>query len=143
MNDPAGACRCFDQLNLNACLAESVGAYEPGDAPAYNQCLGVTSHDAVSILARSESFRKERLGNELLFFEIGIENHGQVADENTAEPSGPDFAAFEEHETILPRRFEVEEFVGEILVEVDPEFAGNFVLDDDGVAEQAANDGAA
>jgi hypothetical protein len=102
MDDPARTRRGFDQGNVNTCLAESVGADEAGDAPADNQCLDLTSHGAVSILARSECFRKERLGDELLFFEVRIEHHGQIANENAAEPSRADFAAVEERETILP-----------------------------------------
>ena len=48
------------------------------------------------------------------FSRYGIENHGQIADEDAAEPGGANFAAVEEHEAILARGFEAAEFVGEI-----------------------------
>jgi hypothetical protein len=37
--------------------------------------LDVTGHDVPLVIVSSESFGKERLGDELLLFEIGIENH--------------------------------------------------------------------
>ena len=76
-------------------------------------------------------------------FEIRVEGHGQIADENAAEPSGADFAVIEEHEAVLFGWFEPMKLFCEMLVKIDAEFAGDFVLDDDGVAEQAADDGAA
>jgi hypothetical protein len=51
----------------------------------------------MSILAGSKSFRKKRLGDELLFFEIRIENHGEIANEDAAEPGGADLTAVEEN----------------------------------------------
>ena len=79
----------------------------------------------------------------MLFFEVGIEDHGEVADEDAAERGGADFVGGEEDQAVFAEGFEVREFVGEVAVEVDCEFLRDFVLEDDGVAEQAADDGAA
>jgi hypothetical protein len=101
VDDAARARRGFDQLHFDAGFLQGVSAYQAGDATADHQCWNMTGHGDVSILAGSESFRKKRLGDELLFFEIRIENHSQIADENAAKPGGADFAAFQEHEAIL------------------------------------------
>src|SRR6266478_10190013 len=95
------------------------------------------------ILAGSESLRKERLGDELLFFKIWVENHGQIADEDATEPGGADFAAFEEHEAVLAGGLQAAKLFREMLVKIDAELARNLVLDHDGMAQQAADDGAA
>jgi hypothetical protein len=95
MDDATRAWGSFHDLRVNPGFAQGVTADEAGDATADHQCWDVTGHGAVSILAGSESFRKERLRDELLFFKIRVENHGQVADEDAAEPGGADFAAIE------------------------------------------------
>jgi len=79
----------------------------------------------------------------LLALEIGVEDHGEVANEDAAEPGGGDLLGFESDKAVLDGGSEGLEFVGEVLVEIDLEFAGDFVLEDDGVAEQAGDDGAA
>jgi len=76
--------RGFDELQFDAGLLQGISADQAGDATADHQCWNMTRHGDVSNLAGSESFRKERLGDELLFFEIRIENHSQIADENAA-----------------------------------------------------------
>ena len=53
-----------------------MSADEAGDATANHQSWDVTGHGEGRILVGSESFRKERLGGELLFFEIRIKDHG-------------------------------------------------------------------
>jgi hypothetical protein len=55
-DDAAGTRRGFDQLRINTGFAEGVGANETGDATTDYECWDVTSHRAVSNLARSESF---------------------------------------------------------------------------------------
>jgi hypothetical protein len=106
LNDAAGAGRSFDQFCVDADFLKCVRADEPGNSAADHQCWDVTGHGVVSILARSESFRKEGLAaDQLLFFEIGIENHGQITDEDAAEPGGANLAAIEEHEVILAEGF--------------------------------------
>src|SRR5215831_19025571 len=100
----------------------------------------MTGHGKMRILAKSESFGKKRFCGELLFFQIGIEDHRQVADKNAAEPSGANFAAPEENEAILPEWFEALQLFRKVFVEVDAEFARNLVLDHHRVAEQPAND---
>src|SRR6266481_2372098 len=142
-DDTAGAGASLDQSSANSGFAQSVGTDEAGDATADHQCWDVTSHGDVSILVGSESFRKERLGDELLFFEIRVENHGQIADEDAAEPSGAHFAAVHEYEPILAGRFQATKRFGETLVKVDDEFAWSLVLDHDGMTQRAADDGAA
>src|SRR5713226_9739233 len=77
----------------------------------------------VSILGGSESLRKKRLGDELLFFKIRVENHGQIADEDAAEPGSADFAAIEEHEAILAGWLQAAKLFREMLVKIDAEFA--------------------
>ena len=95
-DDTAGTGTGLDQLCPNPSFTQSVGADEARDATADHQCWDMTGHGDVSTLVGSESFRKERLGDELLLFEIRVENHGQIADEDAAEPGGADFASFEE-----------------------------------------------
>src|ERR1700730_5512981 len=87
-----------------------------------------------------ERFRKERLRVELLLFEVRIEDHGEVADKNTAQPGGADLVSIHQHEPIFPRRFHAFEFRSEIFVEGDAELAGDFVFHDNRVAKQAADD---
>ncbi len=43
-----------------------------------------------------ESFGEEGFGVEVLLFQVGIENHGEIADKDAAEPSGADFAGVED-----------------------------------------------
>jgi len=77
---------------------------------------------------RQRVFEKSGLGSELLLFEIGIENHSQIADENAAEPSGADFSLVEEHKAIVTGWLEATKFFGEMPIKIDCEFARNFVL---------------
>src|SRR5690242_17883933 len=72
----------------------------------------------------------------MLFFQVGIENHGEIADEDAAKPSGADFVGIEEDQAIFAEGGEAEEFLGEVAVEVDGELAGDFVFQDEGVAEE-------
>ena len=97
VDDTTGTRRGLDELCVNPSFAQSEGADKTGDAATDHQCCDMTGHGDVSILAGSKSFRKERLSDELLFFEIRVENHGQIADEDAAKPGGADFASFEEH----------------------------------------------
>jgi len=107
LNDAAGAGRGFKKLGVDTGFAEGVRADEAGDSTADHQCWDVTGHGVVSILAESERFGKERLAaDELLFFKIGIEGHGQITDEDAAQPGGANFAAIEEHEAVFARGFE-------------------------------------
>ena len=122
-DDTAGTGTGLDQVCVNPSFTQRVGADQAGDATADHQCWDVTGHGDVSILVGSESFRKERLGDELLFFEIRVENHGQIADEDAAEPGGANFAALEEHEAILARRFQAAKLFREMPVKIDAEFA--------------------
>src|SRR5260370_27037207 len=55
IDDATGARRGFDELRVNAELAQGISADEAGDAAADHQCWDVTGHRAVSILAGSES----------------------------------------------------------------------------------------
>src|SRR5437763_35543 len=75
----------------------------------------------------------------MLFYDIRIEKHSQVADEDTAKPGGADFATIEEHEAILTGWLEAAKLFGEMLVKIDREFARDFVFDYNGVAQEAAN----
>ena len=104
--DTAGAGSGFEKLGVDTGFAEGVGADEAGDSTADHQSWDVTGHGVVSILADSESFGKERLAaDELLFFKIGIEDHGQIADEDAAQPGGANFAAIEEDQAIFAGGF--------------------------------------
>lgn len=94
-------------------------------------------------MAELERFGEEGFGGEVLFFEVGVEEHGDVADEDTAEPSRANFGRVEDNEAVFAEGLEVAEFGGEIAVEVDVKFAGDFLFQDDGVAEEAADDRAA
>ena len=101
LDDAARAGRGFEEMSVNAGFSKGVGTDEARDAATDNKRWDVTGHGDLRILVGSECFRKERLGDELLFFEIRVENHSQVSDEDAAEPGGADFAAVEEHEAIL------------------------------------------
>lgn len=79
----------------------------------------------------------------MLFFEVGVEEHGDVANENAAEPGGADFGCVKDDEAVLAEGFELAQLGGEVSVEIDVEFAGDFVFDDYGMAEQAVDHGAA
>jgi hypothetical protein len=69
LNDTAGTKGGFEDFSLNARIAEGVGADEARNSAADHQCWDVTGHGVLSILARSESFGKERLvADQLLFF---------------------------------------------------------------------------
>jgi hypothetical protein len=61
LDDASWPRRGFDQLDFDAGLLQGIGADQAGDATADHQCWDVTGHGALSILARSESFGKERL----------------------------------------------------------------------------------
>src|SRR6266850_805487 len=123
VDDATGKRRRLEQLCVNPSFAQSEGADKAGNAATDHHCCDVTGHGDVSILAGSKSFRKERLGDELLFFEIWVENHCQIADENAAEPGGADFASFEKHEAILARWFQAAKLFREMLVKIDAKFA--------------------
>src|SRR5260370_38297094 len=101
MDDTAGTGTGLDQLHVDTSLLQGISADEAGDAAADHLCWDAMGHGDGSILAGSESFRKERLGIVLLFFKIGIENHGQISDENAPEPSGADLVPLQKHSAIL------------------------------------------
>jgi len=75
----------------------------------------------------------------VLLFEVGVEEHGEVADEDAAQGGGADFVGGEEDEAVFAEGGEAAKFFGEILIEVDFEFLRNFVFQDNGVAEDAAD----
>src|SRR5215469_1409852 len=93
--------------------------------------------------ATLKGFGKERPGGELLLFKIRIKDHGQVANEDAAQPGGADFLVVEDNQTILLRHFEAFQFWCEIFVKIDGKLFGDFVFDDDRVAEKSADDFAA
>src|SRR5271156_2504610 len=79
----------------------------------------------------------------LLLVEITIECHGDVADEDAAERSDANFRGIEEDEAFVARFFQALQFRREIFIKINGEFAFDFVFGDHGVAEQAADHGAA
>jgi len=88
----------------------------------------------------SECLREERLGRQLLFFQVRIKDHGQIANENSSQPSGPNFIGFEKNEAIFAGRLQARQFAGKIFIKIDVKFARDLFLDDDGVAKQSADD---
>ena len=88
----------------------------------------------------SERFREERLGRQLLSFQVGIEHHGQIADKDSSEPSGPNFIWLKQNQSVFARSFETRQFVGKILIEIDVKLACYLLLDDHRMAKQAADD---
>ena len=106
VKNAAGPGRSFDKKNFDARFLERIRANQPRNAAANHQSLSVTGHDEGRILAGSKSFRKKRLGGQLLFFQIRIKKHSQVANENAAEPGGADFAILKEHQPIVAERLE-------------------------------------
>src|SRR5262245_45482315 len=79
----------------------------------------------------------------MLLFEIGIENHGEIADKDAAKPGGAYFILRKQNQAVRARDFEAFELRGEIRIEVDAEFGVDFFLGNHGVAEQSADDVAA
>ena len=78
-----------------------------------------------------------------MFFKIGIENHGDVADENPPQQGGAEHAAIEVDEAVGNKGGEPRDFRRERLVENDAELALNFTGVQNAVAQNAANDRAA
>lgn len=74
----------FQHQNVLSGLLQRVSAAKARNSRANDNCKWTVSHG-------SERFREERLGVQVLFFEIGVENHRQVADKNAAEPGSANF----------------------------------------------------
>ena len=103
------------------------------------------THD---LAAAKGGMRLERLGEKwfgvaLLFFQIGVERHGKVSDKDAAEPSGANLVFGDGEEAVVEGGLQFFEGVCEIGVEVDGEFAGDFVFEENGMTEEAGDDGAA
>src|SRR5580693_8002831 len=96
MNRSAWTVGCFNQQNVHPQFAQRVGAHQARNSSANNQRWDVTSHGVAKYLAISESFREQGLGSELLPFQVGIEDHGQVANEDPPKPGGANFAALQQ-----------------------------------------------
>ena len=77
----------------------------------------------------SESFREKRFGRQLLSFQIRIEDHRQIANEDSAEPGAPDLVPLEENQPILAGWFETMQLVCKIFIEIDAKFAPDLVLE--------------
>ncbi len=90
-NDAARTRGCFHELGVYARFAQRVSAYQARYSGAHNQSWRVSRHRIRQFLSASERFRKQGLGVEMLFFEIGIKNHCQVADKYPPEPRGANF----------------------------------------------------
>ena len=72
----------------------------------------------------------------MLLFEIRIEKHRKIADEDSAEPSGAHFFIVRYDQAILTRALKLAQLSGEVLIEVDAEFTRNFIFHNYRVAEQ-------
>ncbi len=72
----------------------------------------------------------------MLLFEIRIEKHRKIADEDSAEPRGAHFFLIQQHQAVLARALQLAQLSGEMLIEVDAEVARNFIFHDNRVAEQ-------
>src|SRR5258707_338105 len=81
-NNAARAGRGFHELGIYAGFAQGVSAYQARYSAAHNQSWRVSRHGIWQFLSASECFRKQRFGVEMLFFQIGIKNHRQVADKD-------------------------------------------------------------
>lgn len=66
----------FDNLGVDVGFAQRIDTDQTGDSGADYQDWNVSGHVVAENRIGSESFRKERLGMEVLLFEVGIENHG-------------------------------------------------------------------
>src|SRR5579859_80761 len=93
--------------------------------------------------SRSERFRKKRLFGEMLPVEVGIENHGEIANEDSAKPGGTNFVFRKEQKAVFARSFEPLQLRCEIGIEVDAEFRVDLFFGNDRVAKDAADDRAA
>src|ERR1700731_1047052 len=93
-------------------------------------------------MKKLKRFREERLLGEALLLEVRVENHGQIANENAAQKRHADFVLIQLDEPVFCKRMQARQFRGEIVIEVDAEFAADFGSADDGVAQQARNQGA-
>src|SRR5215471_7295116 len=92
---------------------------------------------------RSESFGEKRLGVQMLLFEIRIKNHREIADKDAAYPRSADLILRKENKSINTGNLKPVEFRREVGIEVDAELDVDFVLGNDSVAEQSADDRAA
>src|SRR5438876_6314550 len=89
--------------------------------------------------SRSERLGKERLGVEMLLFEVGIENHREIANKDASEPGGADFVFRNHQQAVFARSLKPLQFRREVSVEVDAKFRVDFFFRNYGVAEQPAD----
>src|SRR4029077_4311332 len=66
----------------------------------------------------------------------------QIPNKDSTQPGGANLAGFEQNQAIFARSFQPRQLVRKIAIEIDAELARNFFLNDDRMAEQAANYGA-
>ena len=50
----------------------------------------------------SERLREERFGRKLLFFEVRIEDHGQISNKNATKPRGANLVRLQQNKTFKP-----------------------------------------
>src|SRR5580700_8990487 len=146
-------------MSVKAAVAQGVGTGEAGHTGANDDgreerggCgksgsgrrCDERTHDLAAAKGgmRLERLGEKRFGVELLFIEIGVERHGEVANEDAAEPSGANFVFGDGEEAVIEGGLQFFEGVCEIGVEVDGEFAGDFVFEENGMAEEAGDNGA-
>jgi hypothetical protein len=56
LNDAAGTGRSFEEMRIQAGLAECAGADEAGNSSADHQCLDAGRHGVLGVIVSSESF---------------------------------------------------------------------------------------
>jgi hypothetical protein len=94
LNHAAGPRGRFQQQHILSGLFESIGAGQARNSRADHDGKWSGSHD-------SERLREERLGVQLLLFEVRVEKHRQIANENAAEPGSANLVSIDGQQTIL------------------------------------------
>src|ERR1700693_91056 len=79
----------------------------------------------------------------MLLFEIRVEKHGKITNEDSAEPGGAHFFIVQQDQTIFARALKLTQLSRKMPIEVDAKFTGNFIFENQRVAEQPIDDRAA
>src|SRR6516164_7981291 len=98
-----------------------------------------TSPDLAIGSSALESFREKRLLVHLLFAEMAIENHCNVANEDAPQGRNANFAWRKPNKTIVSRFFELRQLGFEVIIETDRKFFFDFALGNYCVTKQPAD----
>src|SRR5205807_258541 len=86
--------RSLHDLRFDAGFAQSISADQSRNATTHNQDWNRRRH-ATKRRYMSECFREQGLSIQLLLRKVRIEDHGQIADEDSPEPCASDLIRLE------------------------------------------------